>query len=116
MALFPPAAFVYGGENAALSYIRYNENPNECNGVLVVVDTVLAVLPFASLAKFGGGAGPMAQGGVQVLTAAQTQLLRLEVAAVAVGVGYIPNVFFSMSGDSSGDPSGRGGRGGTCGE
>ncbi|NTW02499.1 MAG: hypothetical protein HGA19_14675 [Oscillochloris sp.] len=109
MALFPPAAFVYGGENAALSYIRYNDDPSTCNGVLVVVDTTLAVLPFGSLAKFGGGAGPMMQGGVQILTAAQSQLLRLEVAAVAVGAGYIPNVFFSKSGDGSGDPSGRGG-------
>ncbi|NJO81409.1 MAG: hypothetical protein HC828_00720 [Blastochloris sp.] len=109
MALFPPAAFVYGGENAALSYIRYNENPTECNGVLVVVDTVLAVQPFATLAKFGGGAGPMMQGGVQALNAAQVQLLRSEVATVAVGAGYIPNVFFSSSGDGSGDPSGRGG-------
>jgi hypothetical protein len=111
-ALFPPAAYVFGTENAALSYIRYNDNPTECNGVLVVVDTVLAVLPFASLAKFGGGTGPMMQGGVQVLTMAQTQLLRQEVATVAVGAGLIPNVFFASSGNGSGDPSGKGGSGG----
>jgi RHS repeat-associated protein len=108
MALFPPAAYVFGAENAALSYIRYHENPTECNGVLVIVDTTLAVLPFASLVKFGGGAGPMMQGGTQVLTAAQSQLLRLEVATVAVGAGYIPNIFAATTGDGSGDPSGKG--------
>jgi hypothetical protein len=50
----------------------------------------------------------MMQGGTQVLTAAQSQLLRLEVATVAVGAGYIPNIFAATTGDGSGDPSGKG--------
>jgi hypothetical protein len=49
----------------------------------------------------------MMQGGTQVLTAAQSQLLRLEVATVAVGAGYIPNIFAATTDDGSGDPSGK---------
>ncbi|NJL56663.1 RHS repeat-associated core domain-containing protein [bacterium] len=113
--LFPPAAIIYGGENTALSYIRWREDPDECNSLLLIFDSALAVLPFVKVAKVLPGSINLSRGaGTLTFSRGETLQLSSAVHSQIVAARLIPNIYFADTGQGpqGSDPSGQGSGGG----